>query len=114
MDHLKTISVYFTTCGAPPVYLVPNGSAFALEGPGSDGICQGAGHFIGCYWNICPVLKAEFCYTLYTLCFSTTFLEIPSETIYSELFYRIRPEHWVSGIYLLYLIYFLSFRCIFN
>ena len=97
MDYLKRISAYLESVAAPVVYLVPNSSAFALDGPGSDGISQGGGHFIGCYWNICPVLRAEYCYTVYTLCFSTTFLEIPPETVYSELFYRIRAEHWVRG-----------------
>ena len=95
LDQLKGIFTYLTESGAPTVYVTPNASAFALDGPGSDGICQGAGYFIGCYWNYCPVLREEYCYTVYTMCFSTTFLDMPCETIYSELFYRIRPEHWV-------------------
>ena len=80
---------------APTVYLVPNLSSFSLDGPGSDGIEQGAGYLLGCYQNYCPCLQTEFCYFLYTICFSTTFLEIPPESIYSEVVHRIRPEHWV-------------------
>ena len=111
-DYIKKIFSYLNESGAPSVYVSPNASAFALEGPESDGVCQGAGFFIGCYWNYCPVLRKEYCYVLYTICFSTTFLEMPDETVYSELFYRIRPDHWVSQ-YHRGLTQFL-FRCIFN
>ena len=96
MAQLKNIYNYFLAVDAPPVCLVPTLSSFYLEGPGSDGVEQGAGYFLGCYMNYCPRLQSDYCYSLYTVCFSTTFLEIPAESIYSEVVHRIRPEHWVS------------------
>lgn len=93
---LKTIYEFFISMDAPPVCLVPTLSSFSLDGPGSDGVEQGAGFFMGCYLNYCPRLRMDYCYSIYTICFSTTFLEIPAETIYSEVVHRIRPEHWVG------------------
>ena len=101
MAQLKNIYNYFITMDAPPVCLVPNLSSFCLEGPGSDGVEQGAGYLLGCYMNYCPRLQSDYCYSLYTICFSTTFLEIPAESIYSEVVHRIRPEHWVSSLFLI-------------
>lgn len=113
MVHLETILGYLVASDAPTVCLVPDRGSFGLEGPGSDGVEQGAGYLLGCYTHYCPQLQSDYCYSLYTICFSTTSLEIPAESICSEVVHRIRPEHWVNSYSQSFLSKF-YIRCIFN
>ena len=99
-SNLKTLHQYFVAAGAPSVYVVPNFSSFCFDGPGSEGLEQGEGFFIGTYSSVCPHLKAEYVYAVYTTCFSTTFLDIPYESVSADVSHRIRPNHWVSFLIL--------------
>lgn len=95
-SNLKSLYQYFIDAGAPAAYVVPNFSSFSFDGPGSDGLAQGEGFFIGSYSSVCPHLRADYLYAVYTICFSTTFLDLPYEAISAEIVHRIRPHHWVS------------------
>ena len=103
-SNLKILYQYFVDAGAPTVYVVPNYSSFLFDGPGSEGLAQGEGYFIGSYSSVCPHLKADYLYAVYTTCFSTTFLDLPYEAISAEVAHRIRPHHWVG-----FLLYFTPF-----
>ena len=87
---------YFSSCNAPTVYAVPDLSCFRLDGVGADGVEQGAGFFLGCYLGACEKLKGNYCYAIYSMCFSTSFAPIPHEAIYAEINHFIQPLHWVS------------------
>ena len=99
--NLQFLHQYFATAGAPSVYVVPNFSSFCFDGPGSEGLEQGEGFFIGTYSSVCPHLKADFVYAVYTTCFSTTLLDIPYAAVGADIAHRIRPHHWV-GIFISY------------
>ena len=42
MKQMQTVMTYFEDVGAPKVFAVPNISCFGMEGPGADGLEQGA------------------------------------------------------------------------
>ena len=106
------LMAYFVREQAPTAFVVPNLSCFRLDGPGADGLEQGAGFFIGLYFGYCPVLNSKYFYATYTICFVTSFEFVPYETVYSEINLQIQPLHWVS--YLDSSCYIFLFRCISN
>ena len=95
MGLLEAIMTYFNQVGAPVVYSVPNISCFGLEGPGADGLEQGEGFIIGCYMGKCSLLDAEYCYAIYSICFSTSFVDLPYDFVYGEINHHLTSTHWV-------------------
>ena len=95
MPQFETMMTYLVAVVSPVANVVPSLSCFGVEGVGSDGVEQGAGFFLGYYERNCPILKSRFCYAIYTVCFSTSFVDLPYEAIYAEINHNMQPRHWV-------------------
>ena len=85
----------FSDSGAPKVHIKPSICRFSLDGPGADGLEGDDNHFLGCYTRFCPRLSQTYRYCVYSVCLSSTLVDLPFDTYVPAISFRIRPQHWV-------------------